>query len=599
MKSSYFKKLSALVLSLAICMSFMPFVSVTAFAADGRDWHLIKEGTSSDYDIELGEDQESVDIDIRDYLVLKGSLTYDDFEYSWYDDDAEESREDNPVFSAGAGYYSCRFTNKNDEEDWGTAYFHVYAADETPVAHVKEIKYASSGIREVKEFTNGWFRQDGREDENENFIPESDYYFYYNNEGNDSSDGVWFNLGDKITLIYDDNTTDVYEYNTYTDTINEDGETWTRTRDEFRNSEGETIWPNINFERDQTYATRLEVGSKIDATIGFYDYDSYEYISTVAKDFAQIVKNPGAVWVNGAFYRLNEYDKSADLRGFYSKNPVTEFKVPAKVTMGDGKDYPVRHMSSDIWEYNNSSLKQLTVPSSVHNIEDFAFGLTDKYDDTTGKWVAEPIKDFTLYAATGSAAYEYAKEYGIKVVDNNPATNGTALAEAQANAEAKAKEAEEAKANAAAKAAEAEAAKNDSGAKAKEVEAAKAEAAAAKAEAEAKAKEAEAAKNEVLALKAQLKKIKGFKATAKKKGKAQINWKKTAGVTGYQVYRSTKKTSGFKKVATIKKVSTLKWNDKKLKSGKKYYYKVRTYTTVNGKNYYGQWSEVKMIKGKK
>ena len=79
-----------------------------------------------------------------------------------------------------------------------------------------------------------------------------------------------------------------------------------------------------------------------------------------------------------------------------------------------------------------------------------------------------------------------------------------------------------------------------------------------------------------LALK--LKKPGGLKAKAGKK-KASVSWKKVTGAKKYEVYRSAKKKSGYKKVSTVK---TNKLTDKKkLKKGKKYYYKVRA---VNGKS---------------
>ena len=51
------------------------------------------------------------------------------------------------------------------------------------------------------------------------------------------------------------------------------------------------------------------------------------------------------------------------------------------------------------------------------------------------------------------------------------------------------------------------------------------------------------------------------------------SWKKVTGAKKYEVYRSAKMKSGYKKVSTVK---TNKLTDKKkLKKGKKYYYKVR------------------------
>ena len=52
----------------------------------------------------------------------------------------------------------------------------------------------------------------------------------------------------------------------------------------------------------------------------------------------------------------------------------------------------------------------------------------------------------------------------------------------------------------------------------------------------------------------------------------KISWKKITGAEKYQVYRSVKKNKGFKKVKTTKKTY---WINTKLKTGKKYYYKVR------------------------
>lgn len=71
--------------------------------------------------------------------------------------------------------------------------------------------------------------------------------------------------------------------------------------------------------------------------------------------------------------------------------------------------------------------------------------------------------------------------------------------------------------------------------------------------------------------------------------KATVKWKKVSKASGYYVYRSTSKNGKYKKVATIKKGSTVKYVDKKLKSNKKYYYKVKAE---------GSFSKVKSVKVK-
>lgn len=80
--------------------------------------------------------------------------------------------------------------------------------------------------------------------------------------------------------------------------------------------------------------------------------------------------------------------------------------------------------------------------------------------------------------------------------------------------------------------------------------------------------------------------------------KAVLKWGRQTGASGIYVYRSTKKKSGFKKVATLKG-STTSYTNKKLKKKKTYYYKIRTYSKVNGKTIYSAYSPVKSVKNKK
>ena len=79
------------------------------------------------------------------------------------------------------------------------------------------------------------------------------------------------------------------------------------------------------------------------------------------------------------------------------------------------------------------------------------------------------------------------------------------------------------------------------------------------------------------------------------KGEATFTWSNVSGESGYQVYYSTKKDSGFKKVASYK-VNVVKGSKKKLKSGKKYYFKVRAYKKTDSGTVYSAWSAVKSVK---
>ena len=75
-----------------------------------------------------------------------------------------------------------------------------------------------------------------------------------------------------------------------------------------------------------------------------------------------------------------------------------------------------------------------------------------------------------------------------------------------------------------------------------------------------------------------------------------VKWKKVSGVTGYQIQYSTKSDFSSKKTVTVKKDSTTSKKIKSLKKGKKYYVRVRSYTTVNGTKCYSEWSDKKAVK---
>lgn len=66
------------------------------------------------------------------------------------------------------------------------------------------------------------------------------------------------------------------------------------------------------------------------------------------------------------------------------------------------------------------------------------------------------------------------------------------------------------------------------------------------------------------------------------RGKVTVSWAKDPDAQKYQVYRSTKKSSGYSRFATTAKKSFV---DKKVKKGKRYFYKVRAVRAGNGTIY--------------
>ena len=70
----------------------------------------------------------------------------------------------------------------------------------------------------------------------------------------------------------------------------------------------------------------------------------------------------------------------------------------------------------------------------------------------------------------------------------------------------------------------------------------------------------------------------------------ELEWKAVKGVTGYRVYRASSKKGTYQAIGTSKKTS---YRDGKAATGRTYYYKVRAYKKVNGKNVYGNYSKAK------
>lgn len=88
------------------------------------------------------------------------------------------------------------------------------------------------------------------------------------------------------------------------------------------------------------------------------------------------------------------------------------------------------------------------------------------------------------------------------------------------------------------------------------------------------------------------------KLTGKSKG-FTVYWKKVSSATGYQIQYSTSSRFTNAKTVTITKNSTVSKSVTKLKASKKYYVRIRTYKTINGKKYYSSWSGYKAVTTKK
>lgn len=91
---------------------------------------------------------------------------------------------------------------------------------------------------------------------------------------------------------------------------------------------------------------------------------------------------------------------------------------------------------------------------------------------------------------------------------------------------------------------------------------------------------------------------KSSKVTVKKASKttAKVTWKKVTGATGYKVYMSTSKKGSYKVVSTVKGATKVTYTKENLKKNKTYYFKVRAYKSVNGKNLYSGYTSAVKVK---
>lgn len=71
----------------------------------------------------------------------------------------------------------------------------------------------------------------------------------------------------------------------------------------------------------------------------------------------------------------------------------------------------------------------------------------------------------------------------------------------------------------------------------------------------------------------------------------RLNWSKVEGADGYRIYRATSANGTYKSVATIKNGKTTSYTNKKLTTGKTYYYKIRAYKNQNGKKVWKPYSK--------
>lgn len=92
--------------------------------------------------------------------------------------------------------------------------------------------------------------------------------------------------------------------------------------------------------------------------------------------------------------------------------------------------------------------------------------------------------------------------------------------------------------------------------------------------------------------KKKLEKITGFSCLLNEDLTVDLKWKRSKTAGGYELMRSTKKNSGYKRLTVLKNPKSTSFTDRKAKSGKTYYYRIRA---VDGDRT-GAFSSIRSVK---
>ena len=83
--------------------------------------------------------------------------------------------------------------------------------------------------------------------------------------------------------------------------------------------------------------------------------------------------------------------------------------------------------------------------------------------------------------------------------------------------------------------------------------------------------------------------------TANKIKMLNLTWDKQLKADGYQIYRSTSGKSGsYKKISTLRSPDKNSYTDTGLKNAKTYYYAVRAFCRIGGKEYFGKFAKASL-----
>lgn len=86
-----------------------------------------------------------------------------------------------------------------------------------------------------------------------------------------------------------------------------------------------------------------------------------------------------------------------------------------------------------------------------------------------------------------------------------------------------------------------------------------------------------------------------FSAENTAPGKVNLSWEPVNGASGYQIWRSDTQDGTYKIIKSISDGSTISYTNSQLTAGETYYYKMRSYTELDGKKTFSPYSEIQTV----
>ncbi len=271
------------------------------------------------WDEELQEDVES-----EEYFYYGGVYNSDFFEFTvTYKDGSIYTGNRNDIYDA-TNYWADVNSAQNHENPWGVGSHNVEISllGKTIAVPVNVVECPVESItvtqkKDLIEGVHGYYTTDSLYDDDDNYLGESDRYFYYET----SEAYLEYVVTYKDGTVYEGNDWDIYEQT-----------------DE-----------NINVDLEQRYDNQLEIGDN-NIIISFLGFETTAQIKVVESPLDYVIINDLTLIKNADGYWTAEENWDEELRDWVRSNEYFQYRIAPDYTavMKDGKEYK-SDSDGDIW----------------------------------------------------------------------------------------------------------------------------------------------------------------------------------------------------------------------------------------------------------